>query len=77
MLGRLTSRYLQARSHRRDKSAFKLRHVLPSVRLYVSVPLTLDGFPSNLILASSAENCRENPKLVKIDQNYWALYMKT
>jgi len=31
MLGRLTSEYLQARSHGRDKSAIQLRHVLPSV----------------------------------------------
>jgi hypothetical protein len=53
---------------------YEYLHVLPSVRLFVWVPLTVDGFQRKLVLRSYAETCRENSKVVIIDQ---ALDMKT
>ena len=50
------------------KNDYYLRHVRP----YISGRLSLDGFPSDLILETFFKICRENPKFVKIGQEYRA-----
>jgi hypothetical protein len=47
-----------------------------SVCPHVSALLSLDGFSWNFMLQTLMKICVQNPNLVKIRQNYQALYMK-
>jgi len=41
----------------------------------MSVGLTLEGFPWNLMVGNFIKTCQENKNSVKIEQNYRALYI--
>ena len=48
-----------------------------SICLHITAELPLHRFSSNLILGTIIKLCWETPNLVKMSQQYWALYMKT
>ena len=50
---------------------------LRSTCLHVSVRLPTEGFSWNFLLATFTKICGETPDLVKIEQKYCALYLKT
>ena len=71
---RSTVLFLDAFANRKKR---RLASSCPSVCPHVSARLPQDGFPWNFMMGTSIKICRETPNFVKIEQKYWALYMKT